>query len=75
MVQLIDTKLIAKGFHQYKGIGFKETFSPVAKPLTIKIWLTPTVQYYWFLNQLDIRMHSPWNFEKRCLYAATCRFY
>ncbi|KAB2595796.1 hypothetical protein D8674_031246 [Pyrus ussuriensis x Pyrus communis] len=37
-----------------KGIDFQETFSPVAKPVTIRILLTLAVQYHWFLHQLDI---------------------
>ncbi|CAN6685630.1 unnamed protein product [Malus baccata var. baccata] len=47
-------RLVAKGFHQQEGIDFKETFSPVAKPVTIRILLTMAVQYDWFLHQLDI---------------------
>ncbi|KAB2636404.1 hypothetical protein D8674_026938 [Pyrus ussuriensis x Pyrus communis] len=47
-------RLVAKGFHQQEGNDFKETFSPVAKPVTIRILLTLAVQYDWFLHQLDI---------------------
>ena len=46
--------LVAKGFHQQEGIDFKETFSPVAKPVTIRILLTLAMQFDWFLNQLDV---------------------
>jgi len=31
--------LVAKGFHQRLGIDYKDTFSPVIKPQTIKIVL------------------------------------
>ncbi|KAB2628692.1 hypothetical protein D8674_033487 [Pyrus ussuriensis x Pyrus communis] len=47
-------RLVAKGFHQQEGVDFQETFSPVAKPVTIRILLTLAVQHNWFLNQLDI---------------------
>ena len=47
-------RLVAKGFHQQAGVDFQETFSPVAKPVTIRILLTLVVQNNWFLNQLDI---------------------
>ncbi|TQD90539.1 hypothetical protein C1H46_023885 [Malus baccata] len=47
-------RLVAKGFHQQEGVDFQETFSPVAKPVTIRILLTLAVQDNWFLNQLDI---------------------
>ncbi|KAB2626075.1 hypothetical protein D8674_017735 [Pyrus ussuriensis x Pyrus communis] len=53
----IDTykaRLVAKGFHQQEAIDFQESFSPVAKPVTIRNLLTLVVQYNWFLNQLDI---------------------
>ncbi|XP_070672060.1 uncharacterized mitochondrial protein AtMg00820-like [Malus domestica] len=47
-------RLVAKRFHQQEGIDFKETFNPVAKPVTIRIILTLVVQFDWFLNQLNI---------------------
>lgn len=46
--------LVAKRFHQQKGIDFKETFSPIAKPVTNRILLTLVDQNDRFLNQLDI---------------------
>ncbi|XP_070672688.1 retrovirus-related Pol polyprotein from transposon RE1 isoform X1 [Malus domestica] len=46
-------RLVAKGFHQ-QGVDFQETFSPIAKPVTIRILLTLAIQHDWFLNQVDI---------------------
>ncbi|KAM1505772.1 hypothetical protein ACFXTO_001721 [Malus domestica] len=53
-VDRYKTRLVAKGFHQQEGIDFQETFSSVAKPVTIKILLILAVQFDWFLNQLNI---------------------
>lgn len=33
-------RLVAKGFHQMHGFDFNETFSPIIKPVTIRIILT-----------------------------------
>ncbi|CAN6696448.1 unnamed protein product [Malus baccata var. baccata] len=46
-------RLVAKGFHQQHGIDYTETFSPVAKPVTIQLLLTLVAHFNWFLNQLD----------------------
>ncbi|CAJ2668892.1 unnamed protein product [Trifolium pratense] len=47
-------RLVAKGFHQLQGFDFTETFSPVVKPLTIRLILTLAISYKWSLQQLDV---------------------
>lgn len=37
--------LVAKDFHQEKGIDFFETFSPVVRPTTIRVVLTLVLSY------------------------------
>lgn len=39
-IERYKAHLVAKGFHQIAGVGFTETFSPVAKPITIRIVLS-----------------------------------
>ncbi|KAM1336838.1 hypothetical protein ACFX2H_040754 [Malus domestica] len=53
-VDRYKAQLVAKGFHQQEGLDYQETFSPVAKPVTIQILLNFVVQFHWFLHQLDI---------------------
>lgn len=47
-------QLVAKGFHQQYGFDFKEIFSPVVKPVTIKIILTLALTNRWQIKQIDI---------------------
>lgn len=47
--------LVAKGFHQQPCIDFKETFSPVINPTTIRVVLSLAITLQWPLPQLDIQ--------------------
>lgn len=47
-------RLVAKGFHQEHGFDFNETFSPVVKPITIRVILTLALTYRWKFQQIDI---------------------
>lgn len=46
--------MLPKGFHQLQGFDFNETFSPVIKPVTIRIILTLAFTRKWNLLQLDV---------------------
>ncbi|KAI3667713.1 hypothetical protein L6452_42782 [Arctium lappa] len=48
-------RLVAKGFHQQHGVDYHETFSPVIKPVTIRIVLSLVVTNKWPLRQLYIQ--------------------
>lgn len=47
-------RLVAKGFHQRAGSDFQETFSPVIKPVTVRIVLTIDVTNNWTIQHIDV---------------------
>lgn len=49
-------RLVAKGFSQKHGIDYSETFTPVVKPITVRIVLGFVAQFNWSLRQLDVKI-------------------
>lgn len=47
-------RLVAKGYTQQQGVDFIDTFSPVAKLVSVKFLLSIASSHKWFLTQLDI---------------------
>ena len=47
-------RLVARGYLQQYGMDYDETFSPVVKPVTVRILLSLVVQFGWELRQLDV---------------------
>lgn len=48
-------RIIAKGYSQLEGIGYKEVFSPVARMETVWLFLTVGAQRKWKIHQLDVK--------------------
>ena len=53
-VSKYNARLVAKGFHQQYGTDYTGTFSPVIKPITVRLLLTVATTYGWPLQQLDV---------------------
>jgi hypothetical protein len=46
---------VLRGFTQWPGIDYNETFNPVVKPATVRTVLSLTVSRSWPLHQLDVK--------------------
>ena len=54
-VDQFKDRLVAKGFTQQLGIDFNDTFSPVVKAATVRVFLSLAVSNKWPLRQLDVK--------------------
>ncbi|XP_021609035.1 uncharacterized mitochondrial protein AtMg00820-like [Manihot esculenta] len=53
-VDRYKARLVAKGYNQIEGLDFKDQFSPVAKVVTIRIFIASATSKNWPTFQIDI---------------------
>lgn len=53
-VERCKARLVAKGYTQEFGIDYQELFSPVANPVTVRVFIALATAYSWSIHQLDI---------------------
>ncbi|UYV65699.1 hypothetical protein LAZ67_3005177 [Cordylochernes scorpioides] len=85
-VERHKARLVAKGYSQQYGIDYEETFAPIVRQSTIRMFLALTVEYNLILHQMDVQsaylngeikeeifMTQPENFVSRKYPEKVCR--
>lgn len=62
-------RLVANEFHQQFGQDYTETFSPVVKPVTVRIILTLALTNSWNIQQLDVNNAFMDYLKRRCTWS------
>ncbi|RVX00652.1 Retrovirus-related Pol polyprotein from transposon RE1 [Vitis vinifera] len=53
--KLVGCKLVARGYAQTYGVDYYDTFSPIAKLNSIRLFMSIAASQQWMIHQLDIK--------------------
>lgn len=67
-VDMYKARLVVRGFFQQYGLDYEETFSPVAKMVTIRTIISLVAYNRWNLWQLDVKNAFPYGKLDRAIY-------
>ena len=54
-VARLKARLVAKGYAHIYGVDYSDTFSPIAKLMSVRLFISLVAFYDWNLHQLDIK--------------------
>lgn len=85
-ISRLKARLVAKGYAQTYGMDYHDTFSPVAKLISLRLLISLAATFDWPLHQLDIKnaflngdlqekvyIEQPPSFVAQGEYAKVCR--
>ena len=51
----LKARLIARGYAQTYGVDYSNTFSPIAKLNSVRLFISIAASHQWMIHQLDIK--------------------